>query len=407
MASIKVPYLVVKPGRAGGLRYFWQPAAALRSLGWRPQRIPDNWQAFAGAELEAQAIARAKALNGELEAWRKGEAPATAPAAVARKGQPVPGSLAAVIGSYKLSRFFTTKAEGTRRVYLQSLGILERWGGALPARAITPKAVQEFYELAYAKAPGVANNAVRVLRIVMEHARRENLVAINPAVKPGLIGLAPSGRIWPLPAIELFVRKADELGKFSVGTAIMLNEWLGQREGDVLQFRRSLLRNGELVLRQNKTGAGVKLPLGMVERLRIRLEEEMKRQAAREVTATTLIVNEATGKPYTLASFGRDFAAVREAAAAEVKAFAVDYLVAGADAEAELEIKTAELVFRHLRHTAVVRLAEAGCEVPLISAITGHTIQSVQQILERYLVRTGEMARQAFAKRLAKEKADA
>ena len=51
--------------------------------------------------------------------------------------------------------------------------------------------------------------------------------------------------------------------------------------------------------------------------------------------------------------------------------------------------------FSHFRYTAVTRLAECGCSTPLISAITGHALKSVDTILERYLVRTREMARGA------------
>lgn len=38
-----------------------------------------------------------------------------------------------------------------------------------------------------------------------------------------------------------------------------------------------------------------------------------------------------------------------------------------------------------------------------IASITGHTIRSVETIIERYLIRTGAMARAAFRKRLEQE----
>ena len=40
---------------------------------------------------------------------------------------------------------------------------------------------------------------------------------------------------------------------------------------------------------------------------------------------------------------------------------------------------------RDLRRTAVVRLARAGCTIPELAAITGHTLASVHRILESYL----------------------
>ena len=66
MVRIDVPYLVARPGRDRATRYYWQPSTALRKLGWRPERLPDD--------LATTAVARAKTLNAQLDAWRRGEA---------------------------------------------------------------------------------------------------------------------------------------------------------------------------------------------------------------------------------------------------------------------------------------------------------------------------------------------
>jgi hypothetical protein len=47
----------------------------------------------------------------------------------------------------------------------------------------------------------------------------------------------------------------------------------------------------------------------------------------------------------------------------------------------------------------VVQLARAGCTVPEIASITGHSIASVEQILQRYLPRDSTVARNAQVKR--------
>jgi integrase len=54
------------------------------------------------------------------------------------------------------------------------------------------------------------------------------------------------------------------------------------------------------------------------------------------------------------------------------------------------------LYFHDLRGTAVTLLAEAGATVPQIAAITGHTFESVNRILERYLARTRALANAAI-----------
>ena len=51
-----------------------------------------------------------------------------------------------------------------------------------------------------------------------------------------------------------------------------------------------------------------------------------------------------------------------------------------------------------LRRTAVVHPARAGCSVPEIAAITGHSVSLTVSILEVYLPRDNEMAAAAIAK---------
>lgn len=53
--------------------------------------------------------------------------------------------------------------------------------------------------------------------------------------------------------------------------------------------------------------------------------------------------------------------------------------------------------FHDLRGTAITRYAELGMTAEMISAITGHSIKTVVQILERYMARTEKMARAVIA----------
>ena len=58
--------------------------------------------------------------------------------------------------------------------------------------------------------------------------------------------------------------------------------------------------------------------------------------------------------------------------------------------------KSQFLRFNDLRGTAVTLLAEAGCEVPQIASITGHTLQSATRILEKYMAMTPALSRAAI-----------
>jgi integrase len=260
-----------------------------------------------------------------------------------------------------------------------------------------------------AATPSFANAVIRVLRILLGRAVKLGWIPRNPAEKPGLQGTDPSGLIWPREAVAAFVAAADRMGRHSIGTAVMLDEWLGQRQGDILKLPRSVYRAGVLSIRQSKTGAGVSLPIDLVPQLAQRLAEEMARVDARfagqPVKPAQLIVDEATGHAYAADRFRHLFADVRAEAAKTHPSFQVDYLLPGRtmDDPDAFRIKMTDLWFMHLRHTAVTRLAEAECEIPLISAVTGHSPKSVQEILSRYLVRTRKLAKLAFQRRLAAE----
>jgi integrase len=57
-----------------------------------------------------------------------------------------------------------------------------------------------------------------------------------------------------------------------------------------------------------------------------------------------------------------------------------------------------DLHFHDVRGTTVTMLAEAGCTLPEIVSITGHTLRRAQDILDKYLARTSKLAESAIAK---------
>ncbi|ABC22540.1 hypothetical protein [Rhodospirillum rubrum] len=98
MAKLKVRYFVEKPGA----RYFWQPSATVRALGWRSERLPDDLSA---------AITRAEQLNAELDTWRSGAPPSPAAIRLGVKCPPhgpQPGTIGDLIVRYRRSRFYPT-----------------------------------------------------------------------------------------------------------------------------------------------------------------------------------------------------------------------------------------------------------------------------------------------------------
>lgn len=377
-----VRYLVEKSG-AHGPRWFWQPSAALRALGWRQVRL--------NASTIGEAEQLAEALNAELDRRRE------AAAVTGRRDAHTPGTVRALIADYQASKWWRDLAPRTQRDYGHHLAAIASWAGDMPARAITPPAVQAWHEAMARRVegsgrsrrvllrPAQARAAVRVLSVLLSVGVRLGYVQANAAANPGLsVQRQREPVLWTRAALDHLVATADRMGWHSQGTAMLLNYWCGQRQGDVLALPPWRIDGGAIVLRQGKTGRQVALPVHLVPELVARLERERARQGG-VASLSHLLVHDRTGRPWASFTFGHVFADIREVSARTMPA-------------------CADLRWMELRHTAVTALHSAGLDALTISTITGHTSQSVQSILDRhYLIRTKEGAERAFRARLAKE----
>lgn len=401
MGAIKVPYYVEKPNKDGTVRRYWQPSAKLAKLGWPPEALPDD---------EGLALQRARAINDQLAAWRKGTAaaPIAAPGGTAAPASTKRyATVGWLIADYKAGRFFRPLAEKTKYEYGMILRHIEDWAGDMLVRALTPKLCEEWYTAMYELTPTYANTHMRVLHRLLKWGIKAEVISSNAADSPGLMGVPLTGKIWPAHATAFMIEVADRLGYHGLGDAIALNDWVGQRKEDLLRLTKTIYRNGKIYWQQGKRGAFVQLPVDMVTVLGERLEASRRRHELATVTATTLLVDDLTGQAFTADRFDAQFEAVRNAAAAQWSAFEVDYLVAGREPDAPdaMIVYLHELTFMYFRHTAVTTLAECGATNDEIRAITGHSEQTIVAIKKRYVVVTGKMAEQAFAKRLARDAA--
>lgn len=374
MAKLTIRYFTIRPGKNGQARHFWQPNKALRAAGWKLTRLSDN---------VADALKEAQDINARVDEWRAGRVknPSTLRA----------GSVAAMIEGYKRHRDYTALRPKTRHEYATYLNIIEQWAGDMPARAITKKMVQDLYETLADKRPAKAAHLIRTLRVLFSWGQRQSIVSENPGEKPKLRYKAPKGLIWTPEDVRAFVAAADALGYDGIGTAVSINEWLGQRLGDIRTVPMNQVAKGQIRFVQSKTGAEVDIPVDITETLHARILAQIARNKSRPVTSAALI-QRPDGLPYTADLFNKTFAKIRDHAARAIE-------------EGPERDRFAALVFRTLRHTAVTRLAEAGCTTEEIAAITGHRIATTEDIIDRYLVRTKKLARNAMQKRADKERA--
>lgn len=389
MSRHSIRHLVEKPG-ANGPRFHWQPPAKLRAQGWRPQRL-------AAATL-AQAMELAERLNAELDAWRARQQQGAA-------GKPAAGTTAAMIAAYRASKWFTKLAPRTQRDYGHYLDAIAQWAGDMPARAITPTAVQAFHDMMASRiegkgrqrrtvtTPARAAAAVRVLSALLSAGRRLGFVPDNAALRAGISAEREREPVlWTRAQLDHLVRTADAMGWHSQGTAMVLNYWCGQRQADVLALAPWRVEQGAIVLRQRKRGRTVSLPVHLVPELVQRLEAERARHAT-VASLSHLLLHEGTNRPWQGYTFTHTFAEIRAKAAT-------------GDAQLGLPAmpSVASLRWMELRHTCVTVLKAAGLDALAIAGITGHTVQSVTTMLDRhYLIRTAEAAEDAFRARMQKE----
>lgn len=407
MADIKVRYFVERRNDDGSLRFYWKPWAELQALGWRTERLKDEHNTpFSKPEHRGLAIAAADKFNARLDAWREGRPDPTLPSEPAKPNIIRMGTLAHAIRQYKASEKFKEKGDKTRRGYEQNLQVLEAWGGDVTIAAIGPARVQALYTAFKQRTPSKARAVVGMLRILLAFAIRTELLPAgskNAAEKPDMTGAKQSGLLWPTDAVAMFLECADRptddypKGWHSVGTAVLVNHWIGQRQADVLAMQRTAYRDGRFYVAQKKSGGKAKVAVPHSPWIQARIEAELARQKARGIEGMShLLLCETTGQPWKEDMFRHVFAEIRGRMAKKWPAFEPNHN----EVVDQEPVPAAELLFMHLRHTAVTELAIAGVEVPGIAAITGHTIKSVETILERYLVRTSEAAAAATDKRM-------
>jgi hypothetical protein len=351
MGKFKVRYLVVKPQKGGHVLFYWQPARALRQLDFNTRRLAERTNRLEDAIVEAER------LNRDLDRWREG------------RGEPIvePGSLPWLVKLYRGTELYTDLAPKTQRSYDQGIALLEAWSKERdhpPISGLQTRHVRELLDTVHR--PAMRHLAYRTLRLLLSFAAAEGHVERNPARGLRIKGLRPRETYWTAGQVEAFNKVAHASGRPSLALAAHLAVNLGQREGDVLRLAWSQYEAGSFTLRQLKTGRLVSVPA--TAELRDVL-------AAATRKSPTIVIAETTGRPYREDHFRHEFARIRGLAGLPDS-----------------------LRFMDLRRTSVVRLAEAGCSVPEIAAVTGHTIDRTARILEVYLPRTAPMARAAVAR---------
>lgn len=273
-------------------------------------------------------------------------------------------TVSALIDQFKDSSDWRRLRDSTRAIMAINLKSVEAKFGTLPVAALADRQCRAVFlawrDLVAEKTPRAADAKLSALQRVLSFAHDRGLIDSNPLEGfRRVYEVDRSERIWlPEQIVAL-----NAVASPDVAFVALLAYHTGQRQGDLLRLTWTAYDGRALSLIQSKTRARVFVPLTVAAREAI---------DARKRTSPYIATNR--GNAWTPDAF-------KKAWARSVTASKVD-----------------GLHFHDLRGTAVTMLAEAGCTVPEIASITGHSLRSATRILEAYLSATRALSESAIVK---------
>jgi integrase len=245
-----------------------------------------------------------------------------------------PGTISAAIIGYYCDQSFLALAPSTQR---SLRGILERFRAEHGDKRIALLQRQHIITLLKSKKRFAARDWLKAIRALMKYAIEIGLREDNPATSVKLPNQKTDGyHSWTDAEIKQFEAYHGPGTRARLALTLLL--YTGQRRGDVIRMGRQHIRDGAVHVRQQKTGIELTIPIHAT------LAAIIAKTPADHLTLLTT----QTGKPFSAAGFGNWFRdRCNEAGLARCSAHG-------------------------LRKAAARRLAEAGCTMHEIAAITGH-----------------------------------
>jgi integrase len=281
------------------------------------------------------------------------------------------GSLAGLIRDFEGTKQWRRLAESTKTEYRRVFRFWEAEYGTCPYGALEDKAFRKdiikwhdsFSELK----PREADNRVTILARILSWGAKDGPLKVN--VLDGFERAYTSDRsdiIWLPEHVDAFMAVASPEMQF----AMVLALHTGQRQADIRRLGWSIYDGSCITLRQGKAQRpGRPAPV-----VRVPCTRALKATLDAAPRRAAVILTTKTGLAFKKRYFAEHWADTCKKAG-----------ITG-------------LHFHDIRGTTVTMLAEAGCTLPEIVSITGHTLRSAQEILDKYLARTSRLAESAIAK---------
>jgi integrase len=280
-------------------------------------------------------------------------------------------TLAGLLREFESTKQWRRLAESTKREYRRVFKFWDSKYGTCPYRALEDKAfradVIKWHDHFSEEKPREADNRITILARVLSWAAKDGPLNVNVLI--GFERAYASDRsdiIWLPEHIHAFL----EIASPEMQLAMVLALHTGQRQADIRRLAWSMYDGASITLRQGKARRlGREAPV-----IRIPCTKALKATLDSAERKAALILTTKTGLAFKKRYFAEQWESTCKAAG-----------IAG-------------LHFHDIRGTTVTMLAEAGCSVPEIVTITGHSMRRAQEILDKYLARTSRLAESAIAK---------
>jgi integrase len=281
------------------------------------------------------------------------------------------GTLSGLIREFEGTNQWRRLAESTKNEYRRVFKFWDGEYGTCPLRALEEKAfrreVIKWHNAFSEIKPREADNRVSILARVLSWAAADGPLDRN--VLDSFERAYANDRsdvIWLSEDIEAFLVVAS----LEMQLAMVLALHTGQRQGDILRLAWNQYDGTSISLRQGKRRRlGRSAPL-----IRVPCTKALKMTLDAVPRRALVILTTKTGLRFKKRYFADQWEKTCRAAG------------------------IVDLHFHDIRGTTVTLLAEAGCTVPEIVTITGHSLRRAQEILDKYLARTSKLAESAIAK---------